>query len=215
MHKCVFWMCRHAGTITNYNIDLDDSDFLTFSCQHEFQAHEAVSLSESIPVNVQGIKIEETVLILDGGPGSLWFCKRHHALQIPYPLSCNPCPCFHCNHQSALQNEQLSLKQLTSLLQCATVCSRGLVFHIWPKIWISPCWYSWGLLEAPWVFMGQSWSPEIFCIWVLSFGLASACYVFTKLLQPLVKRWRARGNRAIVYIDVGIITSSSKSQSIE
>ena len=59
----------NAGTITNYNIDLDDSDFLTFSCQHEFQAHEAVSQSESTHANVQGIEIEETVLILDGGPG--------------------------------------------------------------------------------------------------------------------------------------------------
>lgn len=31
--------------------------------------------------------------------------------------------------------------------------------------------------------------------------------MFTKLLRPLVKRWRPRGIRAIVYIDVGIITS--------
>ena len=95
------------------------------------------------------------------------------------------------------------------------VCSRGLVFHIWPKIWIPPYWYSWGLLEVPWVFMEQSWSPEILWFRVLPFGLASACYVFTKLLRPLVKHWRARGIRAIVYIDDGIITSSSKSQSIE
>ena len=56
MHVCFFSGCVdcNPGTTTDYNFDLDDSDFLTFSCQHEFQAHEAVSLSESIPVNVQG-----------------------------------------------------------------------------------------------------------------------------------------------------------------
>ena len=65
-------------------------------------------------------------------------------------------------------------------------------------------------------YLGFSWSShgpqKFYAFRVLPFGLASACYVFTKLLRPLVKHWRPR---AIVYIDYGIITSSSKSQSIE
>ena len=42
----------------------------------------------------------------------------------------------------------------------------------------------------------------MFC--VLPFGLASACYVFTKLLRPLVKRWRSLGLHVFLYIDDGI-----------
>ena len=44
---------------------------------------------------------------------------------------------------------------------------------------------------------------------VLPFGLSTACYVFTKLLRPLVRRWRALGLKAIVYIDDGICASDS------
>ena len=39
---------------------------------------------------------------------------------------------------------------------------------------------------------------------VLPFGLSSACYVFTKLMRPLVARWRSMGHVALVYIDDGI-----------
>ena len=36
--------------------------------------------------------------------------------------------------------------------------------------------------------------------------------MFTKLLRPLVKRWRAMGIRVILYIDDGICASSTHSQ---
>jgi hypothetical protein len=35
----------------------------------------------------------------------------------------------------------------------------------------------------------------------LPFGLAPACYVFTKIMRQLVKSWRTRGIRPIPYID--------------
>ena len=40
---------------------------------------------------------------------------------------------------------------------------------------------------------------------VLPFGLATACYVFTKIVRPLVRYWRGQGLRAVVYLDDGII----------
>ena len=40
---------------------------------------------------------------------------------------------------------------------------------------------------------------------VLPFGLSTACYLFTKLMRPLVRYWRGRGLKAIVYLDDGII----------
>ena len=50
---------------------------------------------------------------------------------------------------------------------------------------------------------------------VVPFGLAFACYVFTKLLRPLVKWWRSLGIRAIVYINDGIVAAESESQCLE
>ena len=50
-------------------------------------------------------------------------------------------------------------------------------------------------------FDGQT---RYFCFTVLPFGLASACYCFTKLLRPLVKRWRSMGHSCLVYLDDGL-----------
>ena len=40
---------------------------------------------------------------------------------------------------------------------------------------------------------------------VLPIGLSTACYLFTKLMRPLVRYWRGRGLKAIVYLDDGIV----------
>ena len=63
-------------------------------------------------------------------------------------------------------------------------------------------------------FLGFEWtfedgSTRYFQFCVLPFGLASACYVFTKILRPFTKRWRGRGIKAIIYIDDGIAASRS------
>ena len=71
--------------------------------------------------------------------------------------------------------------------------------------------------EDSWPYLGFSWSMpggcrRFFMFRVLPFGLSTACYVFTKLLRPLVKRWRSRGQRAVIYIDDGICASASQQQ---
>jgi hypothetical protein len=43
----------------------------------------------------------------------------------------------------------------------------------------------------------------------LPFGLATACFVFTKVLKQLVQRWRSMGIRLIPYIDDFIFFTSS------
>ena len=57
-------------------------------------------------------------------------------------------------------------------------------------------------------FLGFSWSiagsTRYFCFAVLPFGLSSACYSFTKLLRPLVKKWRSMSHNCFVYLDDGI-----------
>ena len=61
--------------------------------------------------------------------------------------------------------------------------------------------------------VGEGSDRRYFVFRVLPFGLATACYVFTKLLRPLVKRWRSHGLRAIVYIDDGICAASTEAES--
>ena len=43
---------------------------------------------------------------------------------------------------------------------------------------------------------------------VLPFGLATACYVFTKLIRPLVKHCSGQGLLAVVYLDDRIIAAN-------
>ena len=70
------------------------------------------------------------------------------------------------------------------------------------------------ILEDFWSYLGFSWNDflgrrRFYAFRVLPFGLSTACYVFTKLLRPLVKHWRSKGIRAIIYIDNGICAASS------
>lgn len=65
-----------------------------------------------------------------------------------------------------------------------------------------------------WPYLGFSWQNlgerrRYFMFRVLPFGLSTACYVFTKLLRPLVKYWRSKGKRIVIYIDDGICASST------
>ena len=52
-----------------------------------------------------------------------------------------------------------------------------------------------------WVLGGRQ---QYFVFTVLSFGLVSACYLFTKLLRPVVWYWQAKGILVVVYLDDGI-----------
>ena len=57
-------------------------------------------------------------------------------------------------------------------------------------------------------FLGFAWpfsgKIRFFTFKVLPFGLSSACFCFTKLLRPLVKRWRSMSHCCFVYLDDGI-----------
>ena len=49
-----------------------------------------------------------------------------------------------------------------------------------------------------------------FVFTVLPFGLATACYAFTKLMRPLVRFWRGRGLRVVLYLDDGIVATKQE-----
>ena len=54
-----------------------------------------------------------------------------------------------------------------------------------------------------WQYLGITWNdggePKYYVFVVLPFGLATACYLFTKLLRPLTKYWCEGGLRTIIY----------------
>jgi len=60
----------------------------------------------------------------------------------------------------------------------------------------------------PYKFLGFRWDVDSVCYYgfkVLPFGLSSACYLFTKLMRPLVRYWLGRGLKSIAYLDDGIV----------
>ena len=66
-------------------------------------------------------------------------------------------------------------------------------------------------------YLGFSWVfpngvLKYFQFKVLPFGLALACYVFTKVMRPLIKRWRGMGIRSVLYLDDGILGDRVKEQ---
>ena len=60
-------------------------------------------------------------------------------------------------------------------------------------------------------YLGFEWGGVTFTFVVLPFGLSSAPYVFIKMMCPLVRIWRSKGIKAIVYLDDGIVSSQNES----
>ena len=64
------------------------------------------------------------------------------------------------------------------------------------------------IFEGHTQFLGFSWnfegSVKYFKFKVLPFGLSSACYIFTKLTRPLIKKWRGEGKQVLMYLDDGL-----------
>ena len=68
-------------------------------------------------------------------------------------------------------------------------------------------------------YLGFRWDgndkTNYYVFTVLPFGLSSACYLFTKLMRPLVRHWRGRGLKAIVYLDDGIVAIKGEKRACE
>ena len=67
-------------------------------------------------------------------------------------------------------------------------------------------------------YLGFQWETKgvacYFVFTVLPFGLATACYLFTKVMRPLIRYWRGRGLKAIVYLDDGIVAVRGKEKAL-
>lgn len=55
--------------------------------------------------------------------------------------------------------------------------------------------------EQFWTFMGFEWRGRFYVFTQLPFGLAPACWAFTKLMREVLRPWRASGVRCTGYLD--------------
>jgi len=65
-------------------------------------------------------------------------------------------------------------------------------------------------LSFAWTF--SSGHTRFFQFSVVPFGLSSAPYLFTKLLKPLVKKWRSEAKSIVVYLDDGLGAAADKNK---
>jgi hypothetical protein len=63
-----------------------------------------------------------------------------------------------------------------------------------------------------WQFLGFEWQGHFYVFCQIPFGLATACFVFTKVMKQLVQHWRKLGIRLIPYIDDFMFIRSSLSE---
>ena len=63
-------------------------------------------------------------------------------------------------------------------------------------------------------YLGFSWQLNgmlrYYTFTVLPFDLSGACFCFTKLLRPLVSRWRSMGHNSFIYLDDGLGSQQDK-----
>lgn len=53
-------------------------------------------------------------------------------------------------------------------------------------------------------YLGFKWKEKYHVFNVLPFGISTAGYIFTKVLRDVVKFWRSKGHKVVMYLDDGI-----------
>lgn len=83
--------------------------------------------------------------------------------------------------------------------------------------------FSWDLKDGYWhqelhpnmfTYMAFEWEGRTLYFRCMPFGLAPACWVFTKLIRVLVDYWRVRGLACLSYIDDGAAGAHSKARAL-
>ncbi|XP_062611724.1 uncharacterized protein LOC134273549 [Saccostrea cucullata] len=53
-------------------------------------------------------------------------------------------------------------------------------------------------------YLGFKWKSKYYVFKVLSFGLSTAGYIFSKVMREVVKFWRSTGHKIVMYLDDGM-----------
>ncbi len=75
-----------------------------------------------------------------------------------------------------------------------------------------------GICQEHVKYLGFSWEDKgiqsFYRFKQLPFGLSSAPHIFTKLIRPLVKKWRGEGKSIVVYLDDGLGFAPTLSEAV-
>jgi hypothetical protein len=83
--------------------------------------------------------------------------------------------------------------------------------------------FAWDLKDGYWhtelhpnmyTYMCFEWGGKLYYFRMMPFGLAPACWVFTKIIRVLVDYWRSQGLACLSYIDDGIGGAKSKVEAL-
>ena len=53
-------------------------------------------------------------------------------------------------------------------------------------------------------YLGFKWNNKYYVFKILPFGLSTAGYIFSKVMREIVKFWRTKGYKIVLYLDDGI-----------
>ena len=56
-------------------------------------------------------------------------------------------------------------------------------------------------------YLGFQWRDKYYVFNVLPFGISTAGYIFTKVLRDVVKFWRSKGYKIVLYLDDGKVSA--------
>ena len=114
----------------------------------------------------------------------------------------------HCPLMSFLLNPRLSTK---IFVPCPKLLRRIIVFFSWN---LKSSYHHVDIYPDHQKYLGFSWlfkgTPRYCTFSVLQFGLSTACFCFTNLMRPLVKRWRSVGHVIFVYLDDGFASQPDR-----
>ena len=194
----------------------------------------------SAPLSVQNIVTFGYALLLKGFPESTFFNNNCSALRHPsfveeaiqdllnkHCIEEHDFPPHVVNPLTVVEGKKLrlvlDLRYVNSLIECprfkyedlrtlSEIFELGFFFFTFD---LESGYHHVGIVTHHQQLLGFSWlfsngKRRYFTFRVLPFGLSSACYLFTKLLRPLVTRWRSMGHVSLVYIDDGISGASDK-----
>ena len=87
-----------------------------------------------------------------------------------------------------------------------TSSKRGTGFFLHVISVLLSCGYLCGAPDLSRIFLAVQYGvPRYFTFAVLPFGLSSACFCFTKLLRPLVKRSRSMSHSSLVHLVIDLV----------
>ena len=65
------------------------------------------------------------------------------------------------------------------------------------------------MAQEHWRYLGFAWGGKYYCFKSLPFGLSTAPYLFNKLVRVMIKFWRAKGIRCMMFFDYGSAGAST------